>query len=141
MKEFICTETNLSQVVVFVKNLILNKEISMLLLTGELGSGKTTFTRNLVQSFDSEQRPNSPTYTLMNEYRLQDYNIYHFDLYRLKSESEIEELGFEEIWKSEICIIEWWQVANSFLDSKRMEIKFFHHTETERKIQCIDLLL
>lgn len=140
MKQFICTEPNLSELIVFVKNLIVEKKISLLLLSGDLGSGKTTFTRNLVQSFDSEQRPNSPTYTLMNEYRLQDYSIYHFDLYRLKSESEIEELGFEEIWKSEICIIEWWQVASAFLNSKRMEIKFFHHSETERKIQCMDML-
>lgn len=71
----------------------------ILLLEGEMGAGKTTFVSAFVHSFDDTLLVNSPTFTLVNEYLTKEkMAIYHFDLFRLKHSSDLEELGFEEIW-------------------------------------------
>ncbi|MBE8345916.1 tRNA (adenosine(37)-N6)-threonylcarbamoyltransferase complex ATPase subunit type 1 TsaE, partial [Leptospira interrogans serovar Pomona] len=91
----------------------------IILLTGSMGVGKTTFVSRVVKKFSPNTNVNSPTYTLINKYSissdksrgfspqnfsldnessLEELNFYHFDLHRLKSPEELEDLGFEEIW-------------------------------------------
>ena len=106
----------------------------VILLTGEMGAGKTTFTSHLVRSFDKSLNPNSPTFNLMNEYRTSEFSIFHFDLYRLKSSEEVDNLGFEEIWgKQGLSIVEWWQIATDYFDKSAIEVKLEVVDEQRRR--------
>ena len=106
----------------------------VILLTGEMGAGKTTFTSHLVRSFDKSLNPNSPTFNLMNEYKTSEFSIFHFDLYRLKSSEEVDNLGFEEIWgKQGLSIVEWWQIATDYFDKSAIEVKLEVVDEERRR--------
>ncbi len=106
----------------------------VILLTGEMGAGKTTFTSHLVRSFNESLNPNSPTFNLMNEYKTSEFSIFHFDLYRLKSSEEVDNLGFEEIWgKQGLSIVEWWQIATDYFDKSAIEVKLEVVDEQRRR--------
>ena len=78
------------------------------LLEGELGAGKSTFARALIQSLaGAEIEVPSPTYTLVQSYLLPQLAVHHFDLYRLSEPDEVYELGWEDILTSGACLIEW----------------------------------
>ena len=81
-------------------------------LIGELGVGKTTFVRFLINFLQekSNLQPTeipSPTFNIVNEYKLKDYKIMHYDLYRIKSESELKDIGFFENENDSILFVEW----------------------------------
>lgn len=121
----------------FLRNILDERNIDspVILLTGEMGAGKTTFTSHFVKSFAPNLNPNSPTFNLMNEYKTEKGSIFHFDLYRLKSPQEIENLGFEEIWgKQGLSIVEWWQIAKDYFDQNAIEIKIELIDEITRKM-------
>ncbi len=77
-----------------------------ILLTGELGAGKSTFARALIKAAGHEGAVPSPTYTLVEPYKLVSGNIYHIDLYRVSSEDELHYLGFDEL-DDGLCLVEW----------------------------------
>lgn len=80
----------------------------ILLLEGEIGSGKTHFARSLIQSLMTEPEDvPSPTFTLVQAYDTTAGEIWHCDLYRLSAVEEIEELGLTEAFETAICLIEW----------------------------------
>lgn len=86
------------------------KKGDILSLSGELGSGKTAFVRGLFEGMGGD--PNyfvtSPTFTLMHEYPTQKAPLYHFDLYRLNSLQELENLDFQDYFEGKgICVVEW----------------------------------
>lgn len=84
---------------------------NILLLKGNLGAGKTTFTQFLLKSLGSHDEVNSPTYSIVNEYNTPKGKIYHFDLYRLKNIEEVYDIGMEEYLDNAfLCIIEWPEV-------------------------------
>ncbi len=87
---------------------------------GDLGSGKTFIAREIIRFFHSqEQVVPSPTFTILQTYG----NIYHYDLYRIKSENELYEIGLEEALSGEnICLIEWHEIAHHILPKNRCEI-------------------
>lgn len=125
------------------------------LFTGLMGAGKTTFTSRLVKKISPNANVNSPTYTLINEYPIpfnptrasngifsssnqksnsEELKFYHFDLHRLKSPGELEDLGFEEIWgKAGVSIIEWWQIAKEDLEILPLKIEAEFKTVSEEK--------
>ena len=99
---------------------------STIFMVGDLGSGKTTFTKGFVKGLGFSNKVQSPTYPILNEYSNSDNFIYHFDLYRLKSVSEFLEIGGIEYLSSTngICIIEWPELIDNFDIKNKFNILF-----------------
>ena len=95
----------------------------VLYLKGELGSGKTTLARGLIHALGHPGRVKSPTYTLLEPYSLLRLNLYHFDFYRFKDQSEWLSSGFREHFNPEsLCIVEWPERAGDLLAPPDLEI-------------------
>jgi tRNA threonylcarbamoyladenosine biosynthesis protein TsaE len=85
---------------------------AILFLYGELGVGKTTFTRGLLHHLGHHAKVKSPTYALVEPYEIEGQLIFHFDFYRVQDANELKELGIHEYFSaSSICIVEWPQNA------------------------------
>jgi len=82
---------------------------SVLRLMGEMGAGKTTLVRHLVQALGGEDAADSPTYALINKYVLPSGPCYHVDLYRLENDDDLESIGFWDLFSedSALVIVEW----------------------------------
>ncbi|HRG01729.1 MAG TPA: tRNA (adenosine(37)-N6)-threonylcarbamoyltransferase complex ATPase subunit type 1 TsaE [Bacteroidia bacterium] len=89
------------------------------LFDAPMGAGKTTFIKSFCEYLGVSDTMSSPTYSIVNEYRTKSNNkIFHFDLYRLKSEQELFELGFEEyISSNQYVFVEWPEMAIPYLDT------------------------
>ena len=96
---------------------------NILLLKGNLGAGKTTFTQFLLKDLGSQDEVSSPTYAIVNEYDTPKGNVFHFDLYRMKNADEVEDIGIHEYLDNAfLCIIEWPEVYEE-------ELAHFPHHE------------
>ena len=123
------------------KKILLNlSKTDCIFLFGELGSGKTTFTRSLINQIQEKNKVAktevpSPTFNLLYEYEIKSLKVMHYDLYRLKTKKEIEQLGIFEDSKNIISIIEWPEKMQKEIEN-RLEITFYHETDEEsRKIK------
>ena len=88
---------------------------SIIVLSGDLGSGKTKFTEGVLKHLGLEDEISSPTFTIVNEYSKNDLNIYHFDLYRLENLDEFYAIGGTEYFNNGICLIEWGEMIEPIL--------------------------
>lgn len=97
-----------------------NINTNIVLISGEMGVGKTTLIKEIFLSLNVIDNVSSPTFSIINEYRTnQNKVVYHMDLYRLKSISEIEDIGlFEYLESGNLCIIEWGDMIEKLIDSK-----------------------
>jgi len=97
---------------------------SVLTLSGDLGSGKTFFVKALGAFLGVQDEIDSPSFVLFKEYHCGRYPLYHLDLYRIRREEELLDLGLLDMLESGITVIEWPEVAKDFLPYRTMELKF-----------------
>lgn len=109
------------------------KKGDVVILTGDLGSGKTKFTEGVLQYFELDNEISSPTFTIVNEYANEKETIYHFDVYRLEDEDEFYAIGGEEYFQKGICLIEWGEMIEKALPNKYIHISFSRNLDEENR--------
>lgn len=112
------------------------KGLVIWLFYGEMGSGKTTLIRHVVNAMGVAGPVASPTFSMVNVYGESEANpIYHFDLYRLKNEMEALDFGFDEYLTSgNRCLIEWPEKVSGLLPAEVFEVKLLHRDTASREI-------
>jgi tRNA threonylcarbamoyladenosine biosynthesis protein TsaE len=105
------------------------------LFFGEMGAGKTTFIKAICHALGLNEPVTSPTFSIVNQYELADGSIYHFDFYRLKSQEEAFDIGFEEYLYSEnYCFIEWPEKIKDLWPAEFVSVKIEIINQTSRMI-------
>ena len=108
----------------------------VVLFQGDLGAGKTLLVKNICLKMDVTDTVNSPTFSLVNEYTTrQGKTIYHIDLYRIDTEEELLDIGFEEyLFSPHFCFIEWPEKAGSLIPDGFTKVQINKISETAREI-------
>lgn len=107
------------------------KNGDVIILSGDLGSGKTKFTEGFLSYYGLENEISSPTFTIVNEYKKGDINIYHFDVYRIEELDEFYAIGGEEYFSKGICVIEWGEIIEQIVPKEHIKITFERNFENE----------
>ncbi len=105
---------------------------SVIAFTGDLGAGKTAFTRGLAKGLGIEERVTSPTFTIVNEYEGGRLPLFHFDMYRLGSADELFDIGWEDyLARGGVCAVEWSENIADALeeDTIRVDIRRGEHDD------------
>lgn len=106
-------------------------------LEGDLGAGKTTFTKGLAKGLGVRRNVNSPTFTIIKQYKGR-IPLYHMDVYRL--ENSDEDIGFSEYFDGDgVAVIEWATFIEAYLPDERLEIKITYIDEWTRTLECTAL--
>ena len=103
----------------------------IVVLSGDLGSGKTKFVQGVLKYFGLENEISSPTFTIINEYNADICPIYHFDVYRLADIDEFYAMGGEEYFENGICLIEWGEIIEAALPFNYIKITFSKNNEND----------
>ena len=119
------------------------KKGDIIVLTGDLGSGKTKLTEGILTYFGLQDEISSPTFTIVNEYDTEKFKIFHFDVYRLSDVDEFYAIGCEEYFEQGVSIIEWGEMIKEALPKEYINITFKRDMENEniRKIKIENLIL
>lgn len=135
---------NKSNLIKIVNQIMMHVKIPVIfLLYGQLGTGKTTFTKYLAQSLKIKTKITSPTFMLCKDYRInQKSNLVHYDFYRLRHINDLYEIGFWESINNGIVVVEWPDKIKNLISKisqkfkgKIIKIYFFHtKDENSRKI-------
>ena len=108
-------------------------------LVGDLGAGKTTFTKGFAEGLGIKELVTSPTFTIMNDYKSGRLPLYHFDMYRLNGKEEASNLGFDEYFDLRkldgVVVCEWAENVEGLLPKLHVEIEFEKIDENKRKIR------
>ena len=107
------------------------KKGDVIVLSGELGAGKTKFVEGILNYFGLQDEISSPTFTIVNEYKNDEISIFHFDLYRLSDIYEFENIGGEEYFNKGICIFEWGELIEDILPNDYLKISFSKQNDNE----------
>ncbi|NLD18929.1 MAG: tRNA (adenosine(37)-N6)-threonylcarbamoyltransferase complex ATPase subunit type 1 TsaE [Clostridiales bacterium] len=112
---------------------------TVIALSGELGTGKTTLTKAIAKGLSIEETITSPTFNIVKEYDGGRLPLYHFDVYRIGDVEEMYELGYEEYFYGEgVCVIEWASIIEEIIPDNGMRIDIqYGREEGERVYKCI----
>lgn len=106
------------------------KKGDILVLNGDLGSGKTIFVSGFLSFYGKESEASSPTFTIVNEHNLtNELNLYHFDVYRLESSDEFLAIGGDEYFSQGIVLMEWGSKIQDVLPKEYLEVSIQKDTE------------
>lgn len=111
----------------------------VILFYGEMGAGKTTLIKALAKSLGVSDATSSPTFSLVNEYQTEDdISIFHFDVYRLKSESEAYDMGIEEyLYSGHWCFIEWAEKIPTLIPNEHSVVRIKAISKDERELELL----
>jgi tRNA threonylcarbamoyladenosine biosynthesis protein TsaE len=112
-------------------------EVRVIAISGEMGAGKTTFIQAICRSLGVPVEVNSPTFSLVNEYLTPEGNtIFHFDLYRIESQEELYDMGYEEYFYSgSLCLIEWPEKASNLIPDDALMVHIVVAENRSRLVQ------
>lgn len=106
---------------------------TVITLEGDLGAGKTHFTKGLAKGLGVNKTVNSPTFTIIKEYKGDNFPLYHMDVYRISEGAE--ELGLDEyFYGNGVTVVEWASLIADQLPEERLEVEIYHQGENTRKI-------
>lgn len=113
------------------------KRGTVIVLTGDLGSGKTKLTEGILTYFGLQDEISSPTFTIVNEYNTESLDIFHFDVYRLTDIDEFIAIGGDEYFERGASIIEWGEIIEEVLPKDYIKVTFTRNLDEEnvRNIQ------
>ena len=111
-------------------------------LSGNLGAGKTTLIKTLCQLWGVEDAVSSPTFSLVNQYQINNRNqpslIYHIDLYRVKDEEEAYDAGIEDnLYSGDLCLVEWPEKAEGIIPENALRVEITYISPDQRHIQVL----
>lgn len=118
----------------------ISKVGDVLLLKGNLGSGKTAFTRFFVGSLVDDAYVSSPTFSLVNVYDGSRYEIWHYDLYRVKHREELRELGIDDALSNAITVIEWPELIEESISNDGVVVSLQSSGESDARTANLTLL-
>lgn len=107
-------------------------EIGFIALWGDMGAGKTAFTRGIAKLYSLGNMVSSPTFSIVNEYKNKDISIYHFDMYRVKSVDDLESTGYYDYLKKGLIIVEWSENIKEFIPQDAVNV-FINLGETQNE--------
>lgn len=112
---------------------------TIIAMTGDLGTGKTTLTKAIARGLAIEETITSPTFNIVKEYYSGRLPLYHFDVYRIGDSEEMYELGYEEYFFGQgVCVIEWADIIEDIIPDDAMRINIqYGEKEGERIYKCI----
>ncbi len=107
--------------------------------TGDLGAGKTAFTRGLARGLGIETRVTSPTFTIVNEYEGGRLPLFHFDMYRLDSSDELFDIGWEDyLSRGGVCAVEWSENVSDALEEGTIFVEICRGTSDHQRVITIE---
>ncbi len=133
-------EYSLNEIQQVGKFILSKAQHQALLFYGEMGVGKTTLIKVIVQLLGSSDQVSSPTFSLVNEYHYPHGKIFHFDLYRIKQEEEVADIGFEDYFyeAKDWQFIEWPEMIPNLLPEEHTAVHVELLASGKRKINLVD---
>ena len=111
-------------------------DTKIFLFYGDMGAGKTTFIKSICQKLGVDDTVSSPTFSIVNEYASPAGPVFHFDFYRLKTETEAMDLGFEEyLYSGNYCFIEWPEKVPNLLPDHAVNVRITITGDQERQLK------
>ena len=134
MKTYNFTSHSSEETMNFASNLASKLNVGdVVVLSGELGSGKTKLTEGILSYFGLQNEISSPTFTIVNEYDTEKLKIFHLDLYRLADIDEFFAIGGEEYFEKGASIIEWGEMLEGYIPKKYLKLEFSRDNVNENR--------